>query len=161
MSFKVGIGEDSHPFDETDIGKPCILGGVQIATGAPLQGNSDADVVLHALCNAISGVSGKPIIGEYTDTLCREKGIVDSRFYVEETLHTLQDYRLVHVSVSIECQVPKLAPHMENMRVSIADLVGLRADDVGITATTGEGLTAFGQGKGVHATVIVTAEKNS
>ena len=86
MRVKVGIGQDSHRFDGEGKDKSLILGGIEIPSGLSLQGNSDADVVLHALCNAISGISGKTIIGPYADKLCREQGITDSAEYIKEAL---------------------------------------------------------------------------
>lgn len=157
MKFKVGIGQDSHRFEEVGTDKPLILGGVEIPSELALQGNSDADVVLHALCNAISGISGQIIIGPYSDKLCQERGITDSSVYVNEALKTIKDYRVTHVSVTIECQIPKIFPHIDKMRHKIAGILNIEIEDVGITATSGEGLTLFGQGKGVQAFVVVTA----
>lgn len=157
MSFKVGIGQDSHRFEEEDSSKSLILGGVKIPSELSMQGNSDADVVLHALCNAISGISGKAIIGPYADRLCKEEGITDSAVYVKEALKTLKDYRITHVSVAIECARPKILPHIERICTKIAQILGIERGNVGMTLTSGEGLTSFGQGRGIQAFVVVTA----
>jgi len=158
MAVKVGIGHDSHRFAGPGSGRPLMLGGIRIEGASGLEGNSDADVVLHALCNALSGVSGMPVLGPRTDALCAQ-GITDSAVYVREATATLGAYRVTHVSVSLEAQRPKLAPYFEAMRVRIAEILGLDAADVGVTATSGEGLTAFGRGDGVRASVVVTTEK--
>jgi 2-C-methyl-D-erythritol 2,4-cyclodiphosphate synthase len=138
--------------------KKLILGGVAIEGCPALMGNSDADVVLHALTNAISGISCVNILGSISDELCFEHGVTDSRVYVEKALSTLKDQKIVHVSVSIEALRPKLSPYMERMRGSIAKLLNISHNSVGITATSGEGLTEFGRGNGVYCTVILTAQ---
>ncbi len=157
MRIKTGLGQDSHRFDFENKTKKLILGGVIFEGKPPLQGNSDADVVLHALCNAISGVTGINILGGIADVLCLEHGITDSRVYVHEALKSLKKWRLTHVSCSIECKTPKITPKIPEMKNSISELLGLDIQDVGITATTGEGLTAFGRGEGIQVLCIVTA----
>ena len=157
MSIKTGIGQDSHAF-ETEEQKPLKLGGVLIPDSPGLKGNSDADVLLHAICNAISGVSGVPVLGPVTDKMCAA-GVINGASYVREALKTLTGYRVTHVSASLECRRPKLLPFFPDMRRSIAEIMDLSLEDVAITATTGEGLTAFGRAEGIQALVIVTAEK--
>ena len=157
MRIKTGLGQDSHRFDFENKTKKLILGGIVFEGEIPLQGNSDADVVLHALCNAISGVTGVNILGAVSDDLCLKHGKTDSRFYVQEALNYLKDWRLCHVSCSIECSTPKLTPKIPEMRTSLSELLGLETQDVGITATTGEGLTAVGRGEGIQVLCIVTA----
>jgi 2-C-methyl-D-erythritol 2,4-cyclodiphosphate synthase len=151
------IGQDSHRFDQEDPGKPLILGGILIPGAPGLQGNSDADVILHAICNAISGLSGVNILGAFTDKLCNEQGITDSRIYVKEAMATLGDVRLLHISMTIEARCPHLSGHIETMRESIAALLQLTPSQVGITATSGEGLTAFGRGEGIQVFVTASA----
>jgi len=159
VAVKVGIGHDSHRFAGPGAGRPLVLGGVTLEGAPGLEGNSDADVVLHALCNAISGVSGVPVLGARTDALCAQ-GVTDSAAYVREAAATLGAWRVVHVSVSLEAQRPRLAPHVDAMRARIAAILDLEPADVGVTATSGEGLTAFGRGDGIRASVVVTAERS-
>ncbi len=158
MSVRVGIGQDSHAFDTENPSKKLVLGGILIENSPGLKGNSDADVVLHAITNAISGVTGVNILGERSDYLCLEKGITDSAEYVKDALRFLRKGKILHVSISIEAQKPKLAPHIEPMKNRIAELLGISPNAVGITATSGEGLTAFGLGKGIQVLAVVTAE---
>ncbi len=153
---RTGIGQDSHRFDEPESGKPLMLGGVRIPDAAGLRGNSDADVVLHALTNAVSGISGTNVLGAISDEMCRG-GTTDSAEYLRYALGTLTKMRLCHVSVAIECATPVLAPHIDAIRASIASLCGIAVSDVGVTATSGEGLTGFGRGEGIQALAIVTA----
>ena len=155
---RTGLGQDSHRFEDAPSGKVLRLAGLAFEGEPALEGNSDADVVLHALCNALTGVHGVVVLGQRTDEMCQE-GITDSRAYVKETLEFLGSLKLSHVSVSLECLRPKIAPKIGAMRQSLAELLTLDFRDVAITAHTGEGLTAFGRGEGIQATVIVTAHE--
>lgn len=153
MKIRTGLGQDSHRFEEAPTGKPLRLGGVTFE-GRALEGNSDADVVLHALVNALSGVHGNVVLGPVTDALC-QAGVKDSAAYVLEALKPLRG-SLSHVSVSLECKRPLIGPHSGALRASLAGLLGLKIEDVAVTAHSGEGLSAFGRGEGVAATVLVT-----
>lgn len=154
--MKVGIGQDSHRFDFEDKEKKLILGGIIFEGCAPLQGNSDADVVLHSITNAISGVTCVNILGEVSDELCFNQGIKDSSVYLKEALKYLGESKIIHVSLSIECQNPKITPMIPDMRRSLSLLLNIPENCIGITATTGEGLTAFGQGLGIQVFSCVT-----
>lgn len=155
--MKVGIGQDSHRFDFENKTKKFILGGVVFEGVTPLAGNSDADVVLHAITNAVSGVTCVNILGKIADEMCLKRGITDSSEYLKEALNYLVDVKIVHVSISIECSYPKITPKIPEMRKVISNLLSIPENNVGITATTGEGLTQFGQGQGIQAFCIVTA----
>jgi 2-C-methyl-D-erythritol 2,4-cyclodiphosphate synthase len=154
--MRVGIGQDSHRFDFENKEKVLVLGGVVFEGETPLKGNSDADVVLHAIANAISGVTCVNIIGEISDKMCLEDGDKDSRNYVKEAVKYLKDARIVHISISIECMKPKITPFILQMRKSISKLLELPVSSVGITATSGEGLTDFGRGEGIQVFCCVT-----
>jgi 2-C-methyl-D-erythritol 2,4-cyclodiphosphate synthase len=160
----VGIGQDSHRF-AADVsvldGRPLLLGGVRFDGAPPLEGNSDADVVLHALCNAISGVTGVNILGAVSDRMCLSEGITDSSAYVREALRYLGKNKIAHLSFSIECSRPAISPRIAEMREKIAGLVGIAPNSVGITATSGEGLTAFGRGEGIQVFCTVTCSVHS
>ena len=156
MKVKSGLGLDSHRFIEGDSAKPLILGGVIFNDAPALSGNSDADVILHAVTDAISGVTGVTVIGAVADQLCRD-GITDSKAYLAVALESLGDWRLTHVSIVLECLRPKIDPKVPALRASVAALLGLEIADVCITATTGEQLNDVGRGLGIHASVIVTA----
>jgi len=152
--IKVSIGQDSHRFDTENSGKKLILGGVHFE-GPPLKGNSDSDVVLHALINAISGITCVNILGEIADKMCFIDGITDSRAYLKEALKYLNG-SIIHASFSIECAIPKISPMINEMRKSIASLLNIDESCIGITATTGEGLTDFGRGLGIQCLCILT-----
>lgn len=153
--MKCGIGQDSHRFDFENKDKKLVIGGVTFEGEVGLQGNSDADVVLHAITNAISGVTLVNILGDKADRMC-ESGITDSREYLKEALKHLNGQKVSHVSISIECKRPKILPKVQELRESIAKVMGISSSMIGITATTGEGLTAFGKGEGIQAFCIVS-----
>lgn len=156
VKIKTGLGLDSHRFHEDpSVKKPLILGGVNFESELSLKGNSDADVILHAITDAISSITGKTIIGAKADELCQQ-GITDSREYLKLALADLTDFSISHVAIALECQKPKIDPMVEPMRISIAKLLGIAFSDVGITATSGEGLNDVGRGLGIHCTVILT-----
>jgi 2-C-methyl-D-erythritol 2,4-cyclodiphosphate synthase len=154
--MKVGIGQDSHRFDFENKEKKLILGGIVFEGEPPLEGNSDADVILHSITNAISGVTCVNILGEISDDLCLNKGITDSSVYLKEAMKYLNDYRIVHLSISIECKRPKISPRIGEIRRSLSILLGIPENCIGITATSGEGLTSFGQGQGIQVLSIIT-----
>jgi 2-C-methyl-D-erythritol 2,4-cyclodiphosphate synthase len=153
------IGQDSHRFEAEGSLNPLVLGGLPIPGCPGLAGNSDADVVLHAVTNAVSGLHGTPVLGAMTDELCLRQGITDSRVYLAKALELLGGLRLTHLSVSIEAARPHLAGHTAAMRESIASIAGIPVGHVAVTATSGEGLTAFGRGEGIQAFAIATAEE--
>lgn len=153
--MKAAIGQDSHRFEEMP-GKPLILGGVVFPGEVGLLANSDGDVVLHAITNAVSGITGRNILGRVADEMC-QSGITDSAEYLREALKSLEG-RIVHLSVSMECLRPKISPMIPAMREKIAELLGVEPAAIGITATTGEGLTDCGKGLGISVLCILTVE---
>ncbi len=157
--FISAIGQDSHRFEHQDSKKPLTLAGVEIPGCPGLEGNSDADVVLHAITNALSGISGVNILGAVSDRLCLEEGITDSRAYLKKALQTMEGFRINHVSVSVEALRPHLSKHIPSLKQSVAELLSISVQQVGFTATTGEGLSAFGRGEGIQALVIVSVQK--
>ena len=154
--MKVAIGQDSHKINHNNTDKKLILGGVEFDTNFAPVGNSDADVVLHAITNAVSGITCKNIIGKVSDDMCKQ-GITNSEEYLKEALKYLNE-KIIHISISIECLVPKITPKIEEMRRNIARILGIKETSVGITATTGEGLTEFGKGNGISVFACITVE---
>ena len=152
------IGQDSHAFAETGEG-PIKLCGVDIPFDRAFRANSDGDVALHAITNAISGYTGINILGGAADVLCLEQGIKDSTVYLKEALKSMNGAEIVHCSMTIECLRPKLKEYIPAMKEKTGELLGLPASSIGITATTGEGLTGFGKGEGIQVFVILTIKK--
>jgi 2-C-methyl-D-erythritol 2,4-cyclodiphosphate synthase len=164
-----GIGQDSHRFMqpvEANLKsadkwpKQLILAGVVFPGETPLVANSDGDAVLHALTNAISGVTGINILGAIADQMCKS-GITDSAAYLEKGLSFARDqgWELTHISISIEAKRPKITPMIGPMKLRIGELTGIDPQKVGITATTGEGLTRFGEGEGIMVFCSVTMRR--
>ncbi len=158
--IKVGIGQDSHRFSE-DKNKSLVLGGVDFPGEVGMEGNSDGDVVIHALCNALRSAIGKGSLSVYSDKMCK-KGIIDSVKYLEVALSQIDkvDYKINNISISIEAQKPKIESNKFKIKTRLAEIININENCVGITATTGEGLTAFGQGKGIQAFAIVSLIKS-
>jgi 2-C-methyl-D-erythritol 2,4-cyclodiphosphate synthase len=157
MIVKVGHGQDSHRFSLNDQ-KPLFLGGLKIPGSQGLDGNSDADVILHAITDAISSITGVTVIGQIADRMCQE-GVTDSKVYLAKSLEYLVDYKITHVSVVLECKRPRIDIIVPKLKESIADLLSIDEVDVGITATSGEGLSEFGRGEGIYSTAIITVVK--
>ena len=154
--FRTGIGQDSHRFLTDGSSKPCKLGGLIFEDVPGLSSDSDGDVVLHAICNAITSLSGVQILGGLAQDLNDKEGITDSEVYLKKALETLHRFTLQHVALSIEAIKPRLQHRIEEMREKIASLLNLNLDQVGITATTGQGLSEVGLGEGVECLCIIT-----
>lgn len=159
MRIRTGLGQDSHRFLPEGSTKPCMIGGLIFDEAPGLSANSDGDVVFHALCNAITSLTGVRILGGIADDLCLKDGITDSEVYLREALKTLGPQKITHVAISIEAKRPTFGQGIHAMRAHIATVMGLAIDQVGITATTGEGLTDFGCGEGIQALAIITTQE--
>jgi 2-C-methyl-D-erythritol 2,4-cyclodiphosphate synthase len=160
--YRSAIGQDSHRFVTekewlSHQNRQLMLGGIAMPDERPLAGNSDADVILHALTNAISGISGMNIIGAVSDRMCFEEKNTNSISYLNVALASLGEKKLIHVSISVEASQPRLTPYIPAIKAQIAKLVGLTPEDIGLTATSGEGLTAVGRGEGIAVICMVTA----
>jgi 2-C-methyl-D-erythritol 2,4-cyclodiphosphate synthase len=154
---RTGIGQDSHRFLPADSTKPCILGGVIFENVPGLDADSDGDVIFHAICNAITSLTGVPILGGIAIDLCRKDGITDSQVYLERALQTLGKQKIVHLALALEGKRPRFEEKISAMRRKIAQVMKLSEKQVGITATTGDGLTDFGCGDGLQCFCIITA----
>lgn len=157
MYFFTTIGQDSHRIVSQQT-KPLILGGVIFEEDYSLLANSDGDVVLHALTNAVSGTTGHNVLGKPADEMYKQ-GITDSKAYLDEALKAMNTINIEHVSISIEALRPKFSPKIGEMRRNIAKFLKIAEDRVEITATTGEGLSAFGKGEGIFVTVLLSCSK--
>ena len=156
--IRVGHGYDVH---QLVAGRDLILGGVKIPHAKGLLGHSDADVLLHAICDACLGAAGLGDLGRhFPDTDPRYKGI-DSRDLLRhvEALLDERGWRLENLDSTIIAQAPKLAPHIPAMIVNIAADLGISADCVNVKATTTEKLGFAGREEGIaaHAVVLLTS----
>lgn len=157
---RTGIGQDSHRFLPPESSKPCIVAGTIFDNVPGFNANSDGDVVFHAICNAITSLTGVLILGAIADDLCLKDGITDSEVYLLEAMKTLGKQKISHVSITIEGKKPKFKEYIFEMRTNIARVMSLDVSQVGLTATSGEGLTDFGCGDGVQCFAIVTSEED-
>jgi len=156
--MRVGIGHDTH---RLVAGRPLILGGVRIEHPRGLMGHSDADVVLHALTDALLGAAGMGDIGDaFPDTDPQYKDR-DSAFFVEEALKRLQQahWRTVNVDITIFAQEPKLGPIKARIRQRVAELLRLDVDAVNVKAKTGEGVGAIGRAEAIGCQVAALIDQ--
>lgn len=153
---KVGIGQDSHRFLPQEVSKPCVIGGLIFEDTPGLSADSDGDVVFHAICNAISSITGVPILGGIAIDLCLKNGITDSQIYLEKALETLGTLKIRHVALAIEGKRPHFEEKIVCMRKHIAKIMNIEFESVGLTATSGDGLTDFGCGEGLQCFCILT-----
>ncbi|MCH9633549.1 MAG: 2-C-methyl-D-erythritol 2,4-cyclodiphosphate synthase [Chlamydiae bacterium] len=159
--IKTGIGQDSHRFESTESSKPCMLGGVIFKDVPGFHANSDGDVIYHAICNAISSITGVLVLGGLADELCLKDGITDSSTYLQSAKETLKNHKIHHVSLSIEAKKPKIKERLDEIKRNIAKILEVEPHQVGLTATSGEGLTDFGCGVGVQCLCIITVSDES
>jgi 2-C-methyl-D-erythritol 2,4-cyclodiphosphate synthase len=156
MKYRTGLGQDSHRFLPEDSTKPCILAGLVFDEAPGMVSDSDGDVIFHAICNAITSLTGVQILGGIADDLCQKDGITDSQIYVQRALDILRPQKIEHVALSIEAKRPRLQHRIEEMRSKIATVLHLRLNQVGITATASDGLTEFGLGEGIQCLCMIT-----
>ena len=153
-----GIGYDVHQLVP---GRKLVLGGVDIPHDRGLEGHSDADVLMHAVCDAVLGAMGLGDIGHFfPNTDPRWKG-VPSRVFLEEAARqvTAGAGRIVNVDISMIAQEPKLAPHIAAMKHNVAAALGVDPRKVGIKATTNEGLGFVGRGEGIAAMAVAAVDR--
>ncbi|MGE5196386.1 MAG: 2-C-methyl-D-erythritol 2,4-cyclodiphosphate synthase [Anaerolineae bacterium] len=154
--IRVGIGRDSHRFLPPDSSKPCILGGLIFDDVPGLAADSDGDVIFHAICNAITSLTGVPILEGIALELCEKDGITDSQVYLERALQTLGKQEIEHVALTVEGKRPHMQARNTEMRQKIATVLSLDISQVGLTATSGDGLTDFGCGEGLQCFCVLT-----
>ena len=157
MAIRIGQGYDIHRLVED---RPLILGGVNIPAEKGLLGHSDADVLLHALTDALFGAAALGDIGRhFPDTDPQFKG-ADSRVLLRECVRRVHEagWGIVNVDASIIAQAPKLAPHMETIRASVAETLGIDLGCVNIKAKTNEGMDAVGRKEAIEVHAVALLE---
>ena len=157
MSVRIGIGYDLHALVE---GRPLVLGGVEVPYGRGLRGHSDADVLTHAVIDALLGAAALGTIGEhFPDTDPRFKG-VSSLVLLDETMRLVGEagYRVVNVDSVITAQEPRLQPHLGTMARALAGRMGVEASSVAVKATSPEGLGSMGRREGIAAQAVALLE---
>lgn len=158
MSYRIGQGIDFHQLAE---GRELWLGGVLIPHTKGAVGHSDADVLLHAICDAMLGALCLGDIGQhFPDTDAAYKGI-DSKVLLKRTYDLIREkgYWLVNIDSTLLLQAPKIRPYVEQMQRTIANILHISADDVSIKATTTEHLSFIGREEGIVATANILLQK--
>lgn len=154
--FRIGLGYDIHPLVA---GRPCILGGVRIPSEVGPDGHSDADVLLHAVADAILGAAGLRDIGHYFPNTDAALQGMDSAVIARRAVSEVASlgWKVGNVDLVLIGERPKIMAHVPAIRTSVAGILGIDPGQVGIKATTNEGMDALGQGKGlaVHAVCLL------
>lgn len=154
MNFRTGTGFDAHRLVPN---RPLVLGGVQIPHALGLLGHSDADVLVHALMDALLGAAALGDIGlHFPDTDPAYEG-ADSMRLLEQVAHLLSDrhYAIANIDATVIAEAPKLRPHIEAMRANLARALQIPPDTVSVKATTVEGMGALGRKEGIAALATV------
>ena len=156
--IRIGIGEDIHRIDD---GRTLVLGGVIIEEGPGLAGHSDADILLHAITDAILGAAALGDIGQYFPPSDPRYAHADSADFLRKALQLAreQGWEVVNIDSTVRTEKPKLRPYIEHMRERVAEIAANTAEQVGIKAKTSEGLDAVGRGEAMFASAVVLLER--
>jgi 2-C-methyl-D-erythritol 2,4-cyclodiphosphate synthase len=158
MKVRVGFGFDVHRLSE---GRDCILGGIQIQHNKGPLGHSDADVLIHAICDALLGAAGLRDIGfHFPDTSAEFKSI-DSKILLARVVTLLRDkgFSIGNIDSTLVLENPKINPHIDAMKEALSKVLGIDADDIAIKATTNEKLGFIGREEGVTAYAVALISK--
>ncbi len=158
--IRIGLGYDIHPLKA---GRPLILGGVTVPSEVGLDGHSDADVLVHAVCDALLGASGRKDLGAHFPSADPSYLGKASTFFLEEIMRglTADSWRVVNLDTVIVAQRPKLAPFLESMQKRVAGILRIEPFLVSIKAKSPEGLGALGSGDGIAAQAVALIEKSA
>ncbi len=149
-SFRIGHGFDVH---RLVAGRPLFLGGIEVPHGRGLEGHSDGDCAIHAVCDALLGAIGEGDMGRHFPSREQRWRGVASRVFLEETVRLVHEggYRLGNLDVTLIAQEPLLSPHLEPMRSSLAELLDVEPKAVSVKAKSTDHLGALGRGEGIAA----------
>ena len=155
--MRAGIGEDLHRVDPA---RPLVLGGVAIAETGGLAGHSDADVLLHAIADAVLGAAGKGDLGAHFPSADERWKDADSSVFLAEALRLAREdgWTLANVDATVRAERPRLAPHLPAIRENVARLAGVDPSRINVKAKSGEGLDAIGRGEAIGAMAVALLE---
>ena len=160
--MRIGHGYDAHPLKQ---GRPLVLGGVTVPYQKGLDGHSDADVVIHGLCDSLLGATGLGDIGTYFPSTDESYKDIDSRLLLKQVLNYIRNsnFSIGNVDITILAQEPKLAEHIPAMKKNLADDLKTDKSLINIKATTTEGMGFIGRKEGIsaHAVVLIISGVNS
>lgn len=154
----VGIGYDVHRLAE---GRKLVLGGVELPHDRGLDGHSDADVLLHAICDAVLGAIGEGDIGQFFPNTDPRWKDAPSRVFLEEAARQVasRQARIVNIDATLVAEAPKIAPHIGAMKERIATALGIQPGRVGIKATTNERMGFLGREEGIAAMAVASVDR--
>lgn len=158
--YRIGFGFDAHKFSE---GRKLTLGGLEIPFGLGLSGHSDADVLTHAICDALLGAMGEGDIGtHFPDSDPRYKG-VSSLSFLRDILKimTEEGYEIENIDSVIVCEKPKIAPHVPAIKDSLSNVMGISGNALGIKATTTDRMGFTGRGEGIASYAVALIKGHS
>jgi 2-C-methyl-D-erythritol 2,4-cyclodiphosphate synthase len=158
--MRIGQGSDVHALVA---GRKLVIGGVTIPFGKGLAGHSDADVLVHAVCDALLGAAALGDIGRHFPDTDPRYANADSRAFLREVVAKVRDagYAIANLDATIHAEAPKMAPHIGAMIANLASDLGLPAGRINVKAKTAERLGAIGRGEGIAAEAIVLLESRS
>lgn len=158
MRIRVGFGYDVH---QLKAGRPCVLGGVEFNSELGPDGHSDADVLLHAVCDAILGAIGERDIGFHFPNTDDSFKNADSRELLKSVMQITRKKGFVigNVDCTLISEVPKISPRISEIKESIASLIDVESEDVGVKATTSEKVGFVGRKEGIEAYAVVLVTK--
>ncbi|WP_106831985.1 2-C-methyl-D-erythritol 2,4-cyclodiphosphate synthase [Parabacteroides pacaensis] len=160
MKLRVGLGYDVHAFVA---GRDLWLGGIKIDYTAGLSGHSDADVLIHAICDALLGAANLRDIGYHFPDTASEYKNIDSKLLLRETVKLIRNkgYEINNIDATICAEKPKLNPHIPAMQTTLAEVMDISSDDISIKATTTEklGFTGREEGMSAYAVALILKEK--
>lgn len=154
MHIRTGLGFDVHELKE---GKPLYLGGVLIPSEKGAVGHSDADVVIHAICDALLGAAGMRDIGFHFSNKDERWRNADSKIFLNRVMEMIsaEGWQLQNVDCTLTLEEPKINPHVEDMKAALTPILGIDRSALSIKATTNEGMGYVGRGEGINAMAVV------
>ncbi|MEM9588575.1 MAG: 2-C-methyl-D-erythritol 2,4-cyclodiphosphate synthase [Planctomycetota bacterium] len=157
VSFRIGLGYDSHRLGN---GGPLRVGGMDLESDVHSIGHSDADVLLHAITDAVLGSVAEPDIGRLFSNQDSDNRDRDSRDFLAEAMRRLALHRMqiVNLDAVILAEQPKMAPHVDQMRTNIAQMLHTPVEHIGLKAKSGEGVDAVGHGEAIAARAVVLVQ---
>ncbi|HTA28720.1 MAG TPA: 2-C-methyl-D-erythritol 2,4-cyclodiphosphate synthase [Bacteroidia bacterium] len=159
MKFRIGYGFDVHALQE---GRPFILGGIEIPSPFGPLGHSDADVLIHAICDALLGAAALGDIGKHFPDTSGEFKNIDSKILLQRVVTLLKEknYSIGNIDATVILEKPKIAPHIEAMRSALSNVMGIPVEDISIKATTNEKMGFIGRQEGVSAHAVALIERS-
>jgi 2-C-methyl-D-erythritol 2,4-cyclodiphosphate synthase len=159
LKFRIGYGFDVHALQE---GRPFILGGIEIPSPFGPLGHSDADVLIHAICDALLGAAALGDIGKHFPDTSGEFKNIDSKILLQRVVTLLKEknYSIGNIDATVILEKPKIAPHIEAMRSALSNVMGIPVEDISIKATTNEKMGFIGRQEGVSAHAVALIERS-